>query len=479
LSNDVVRKLSTTASSASSPLSAPKFSRGLLEEEAEEERAKSDCFCPINATQTSGELEASILSKTYQENLERESVESEIEIIDEVDVVECEDVVQEFTTTATLTLTIGDLVDADVEMLEESFKDVYNYLSALYCDPYFREITDIDDYEVLRRKRKINRKSRRLDEDCADEIEIELYVRGTCLGCDHGQPLFDAGSRDYDRRRNLRSLFDSYKLSTFHNDGIRRNSRRRLEDSDVCFCEGDTFADRAPSFDEFIAIYEDEALSVPDVCEVIEIEVEEDEEYDDDGEFDDYYEEFFIDSFHETSTVDPDYFIDTEWPTDFPTESEDIESDTMEPIEDGNEETDSNENDEDDPENSNESNEELTLEPMEETEESTSQPTEEDEEEDPDEDNPDDIDESNQELALGSTEETEESTSQPEEDIDEDDSEEPYELDLEELDEEEEETEESTSPPIKEEEEEEEELDEEDFDQETSFPTEEESTWEE
>jgi len=447
LSNDVVRKLSTTSSSGSSPLSAPNFSRGLLEEE---ERAKSDCFCPINATQTSGELEASVLSETYKENLERENVGSEIEIIDEIDVVECDDVIQEFTTTAILTLTVGNLVDADVEMLEESFKDVYNYLSALYCDPYFREITDIEDYEVLGRTRKRNRKSRRLDEeDCADEIDIELYVRGTCLSCEDGQPLFDAGSHDYDRRRNLRSLFDSYKLSTFHNDGIRRNTRRRLEASDVCFCEGETFADRAPSFDEFFAIYEDEALSVPDVCEVINIDAEEEKEYDDDGIFDDYYEELFIDWSQETSTIDPDYFIDTELPTDFPTEpeedideqdidEEDIDEEDFIDLDEEEEETEESTSQPE--EDIDEEDIEFTLEPTEETEESTSQPEEDSDDNDTEESTlqpEEDIDEEDIEFTLEPTEETEESTSQPEEDS-------------EALDEIEEDTEESTLQPTEE-----------------------------
>jgi len=318
LGNDVFRKLGATSLTPSPSVLQPlEYSRGLDEEE-EEEIAKSDCFCPINTTETSGELEASVVSKAYTANLEKESVvDSEVEILDEVDVVECEDAVQDFETTATLTLA-GDLTESDIDALAISFKDTYNYLNTLHCDPYFREITSIEDYEVSTKRR--NRKSRKLQE-CSTETEIELYIRGTCLGCDDGQPLFDGdGSRDDDRRkRNLKSLVKSYKLSTVYDTESRRTSRRRLQDSDVCFCEGDTIDDRAPSFDEFYSVYEEEALRVPEVCEVVEIEAEEDEdeEFSEDngednffGASEDYYEDFFRGSPAKAVTVPPAFLID-------------------------------------------------------------------------------------------------------------------------------------------------------------------------
>ncbi len=342
LSNDVVRMLSKKAPTSleSSHGSDSKASRRLEDENVvEDQKAKSDCFCPINSTVSTGDIDAYELSLLFQEYLENEDIEGVFEILDEVDVVECDDVENEFFTTATITVA-GDLDDSDVEWLAYAFMETYNYLNPLYCDPYFRKVSDVEEVFWWQNNKK--RKTRNLAGNCI-ETEIEFHLRGTCIGCEDGHPLFDDPDwfQNYDddwydgRKRNLKSLFDSHKLSTVHNPEPHRHSRRRLQKSDVCYCVGDTLADRAPSFDEFFFVFQEEVRFAPNVCKLLDIFMS-DGDYvpaDDDDYYnhDDHYENFFLRTHDET--IPPEYYIDTDQPVGEETSNPSEEEETSNPSE--------------------------------------------------------------------------------------------------------------------------------------------------
>ena len=340
LSNDVIRMLSKKAptSLGSSHGSHSKESRRLEDQNVEEDqKAKSDCFCPINSTVSNGDVDAYELSLLFQEYLESEDIEGIFEILDEVDVVECDDVENEFFTTATITVA-GDLGDSDVDWLAYAFMETYNYLNPLYCDPYFRKVSDVEEIFWWQNNKK--RKTRNLAGNCI-ETQIEFHLRGTCIGCEDGHPLFDDPDwyENYDddwydsRKRNLKSLFDSHKLSTVHNPEPHRHSRRRLQKSDVCYCVGDTLADRAPSFDEFFFVFQEEVRFAPNVCELIDIFMSDDDYVpaDDDDYYhhDDYYENFFVRTHDET--IPPEYYIDTDPPVGEETFNPSEEEETSNP----------------------------------------------------------------------------------------------------------------------------------------------------
>ncbi len=321
LANDVVRMLSKQAPTASLDSQLPrKLEEDDFDDHHEDQKATSDCFCPINSTVSSGEIDAFELSELFQEYLENEDIEGIFEILDEVDVVDCDDVENEFFTVARITVE-GDLNDSDIDWLAYAFMDTYNYLNPLYCDPFFRKINDVEEVFVVVNSK---RKARRNLAGCT-ETEIELHLKGTCIGCDDGHPLFDDPywyedywDDGYYERRDLKSLFREHKVSTVHNP--LRNTRRRLQQSNVCYCVGETIADRAPSFDEFLFVYKEEVRFVPNVCDLVDIYIP-DGDYvplDDDDHYyhnhDDYYENFFLRTYDET--IPPEFYIETDVPSE-------------------------------------------------------------------------------------------------------------------------------------------------------------------
>ena len=303
LGDDVIRKLRAGTSKSNHFLQS-KPSRDLLEDNA----STSACFCPLGSTQTNDKLERSTVFEIFESKIEEE-IETNIDPKDiiEVNIVECDNEVEEFNTRAKLTLA-GDITASIIPLLENTFKDTYNYLIALYCDPYFRNVTDVEAKVVTRRRYSESQDM----QDCSFESVIEFDVKGTCFGCDERHSLFDSSQFQDGQRRNLKSLFESYKLSSLYDSKVRQNSRRRLQNLDVCFCEGNTISERAPSGEEFVAVYNDEVLGLPNSCGVTDIKVDENEISTDVDKrpINDYYENLFLKSPAETPSVPLAFILD-------------------------------------------------------------------------------------------------------------------------------------------------------------------------
>eukprot|EP00536_Pseudo-nitzschia_multiseries_P004984 jgi/Psemu1/285466/fgenesh1_pg.89_\ len=90
------------STSGSSP--SMNITRGLQTAEERAAAPESDCFCPTGLPQTSGQLQSSAVSEAYEVFLEDEGIDVDVEILAEVDVVECNNVPREFNTAITLFL---------------------------------------------------------------------------------------------------------------------------------------------------------------------------------------------------------------------------------------------------------------------------------------------------------------------------------------------------------------------------------------
>ena len=90
LTNDAFGRRLREASPTPSPSMQPPFYRDLLDDE--EEIAKSDCFCPLNATQASEQLDADAILELFEREIEDlTDIEIEAEIVGEVDIIDCND----------------------------------------------------------------------------------------------------------------------------------------------------------------------------------------------------------------------------------------------------------------------------------------------------------------------------------------------------------------------------------------------------
>jgi hypothetical protein len=225
--------------------------------------ASSNCYCPIDATLDIGQVSTGTVGASFQESLRNENVSLLVNELDEFTVVECDEEVQDFETSFILTFAVlPDITDGDINELANLIEETYNFLAGDYCDPLLRKIQTllVDDYSGVR-------KGRKLQEGCFN-LDIEFYALGTCRGCEDGVSLFD----DNDRRRLGRELTKKTREGR-RADGRQRSKRRRLQDSDFCFCEDDSIETRAPSFGEFADIFEEEVNGfVSNVCGFVEVE---------------------------------------------------------------------------------------------------------------------------------------------------------------------------------------------------------------
>ena len=105
------------------------------------------------------------------------------------------------------------------------FNTTYNRLSESYCDALFRRSEDITTIEYEQMSPP--------NSEAVSRVRFYLTFSGICHGCSDGEPVLipEGGS---DPSRFLKEA-----------------------DSDLCFCGSSTVADRAPTKEEFEAIYRD------------------------------------------------------------------------------------------------------------------------------------------------------------------------------------------------------------------------------
>jgi hypothetical protein len=232
--------------------------------------ATSDCFCPINATLKIGPVTSDEVSSGFQENLRVGNISLVVNEIDEVTVVQCLDVLEDFETTFIFSFAVQpDVTSSEMDDLANIIQATYNELNALYCDPLLRQIDTLFVSDVLR----VRKDRRRLLEDCFN-LDIEFFALGTCRGCANGVSLFGDDINDLRMRRALQDAISNKLRAARHNK--RGPSLRRLQGSDFCICEDDAIATRAPTFEEFAEIFAEvlEAAFLPNVCGFFEVEEE-------------------------------------------------------------------------------------------------------------------------------------------------------------------------------------------------------------
>ena len=221
--------------------------------------SSSNCFCPIEATRQTG-IDADEVTQSFQSALDGE-VNLTVNEIDEITVVECLDELREYETFFAFDFAVKDsITDREIDDLVGLIASTYNELNAAYCDPFLREIDVLlvaDGFRVRRRRMQEGN----LEDGCF-RLDIEFEAYGSCRGCEDFIDLFSEASFADSRRREL----SEYVLDP---TSVSRGRRRGLQEfPDICFCEGQTIASRAPTIDEFAIAFEPklEALQLPNVC---------------------------------------------------------------------------------------------------------------------------------------------------------------------------------------------------------------------
>jgi hypothetical protein len=113
-------------------------------------------------------------------------------------------------------------------------KSVYNELIKDYCDPLIRRIQSlkISNYEPS-------------ELIGCQNVQLTFGVDGECRGCGDDVPLLD---QHHNNDKNERRVMQS--KSSFHEEPAIGSHRRGLKDSNYCFCDKQTIADRAPTMIE-------------------------------------------------------------------------------------------------------------------------------------------------------------------------------------------------------------------------------------
>jgi hypothetical protein len=155
--------------------------------------------------------------------------------LDEVEAVECDLATNPFLSELTFGLSItsdisGNILDSVADLVES----VFNELIEDYCDPLIRRIQSlkISNYEPS-------------ELIGCQNVQLTFGVDGQCRGCDDGAPLLDQENND---GKNKRRLVQS--TTSFHEEPAIGSHRRGLKDSNYCFCNKQTIADRAPTMIE-------------------------------------------------------------------------------------------------------------------------------------------------------------------------------------------------------------------------------------
>ena len=179
------------------------------------------------------------------------------------------------------------VTEQERQTLEEAFRASYNALNSLNnetCDPFFREIIDVE----LSEKTDVTFNRRHLlptaqDDSMADSnVPVHntpvrptvflLNVRGNCRGCRRDARLYDEGLR----RRSLIGLHNS-RAGERQLQGLNENPP--TTDDCVCAVQPEEF--RAPTREEFIAVYNNTISTLVDagelqfveaVAEVVEVD---------------------------------------------------------------------------------------------------------------------------------------------------------------------------------------------------------------
>ena len=213
----------------------------------EEDKAESNCFCPLGSTIAQEDPTTDDLQQIVQSQLVEAGAPLELLSVKEGDPEAfqepflCESNTVEFTETVVVDLKVScedapTLDETEKKALADEFVSTYNSLNADYCDPYFRRLTDAAVSEVGSLRD-------------GDSLPIKLSLSGECRGCNpQNVSVYDLPpATSVSTRRFLSS-----------EQPVEQNSKSRHlnEVGDTCYCGSQYVAKRAPLESEFIKEYQ-------------------------------------------------------------------------------------------------------------------------------------------------------------------------------------------------------------------------------
>ena len=235
------------------------------------------CYCPASfdtaRAPTEEEFGLALNATLNRFRTNNGMVTTEINNVLEVQSVDCDKAAPvlplQSSVLVDLTMNRVNITTDQVALLGETFQKAYNLLNLDLCDPYFRQVTQVQvSIET----------ARLLDDDGNDDavvvsetFRVRFNVEGQCRGCPSNSTLFDDGIR--------RVLRDSSSSS------VQQDKRRRLADTNTntsdCFCAVATPRFRSPTEQEFTREFQnrivqerfmDELPHVVGASNVLEIE---------------------------------------------------------------------------------------------------------------------------------------------------------------------------------------------------------------
>jgi hypothetical protein len=192
-----------------------------LEDEADE-RATSNCFCPVNAVINIITPSVDVVVESFQQELGEANVDLKVKKIDEVASIACDDVEETTGFTSHVSFAFAasmDVAYSEVQRFAINLAEEYNTLVMAYCDPLIRRNIALEAEDIIQMTPNIQPVN-----GCVN-FEGQLLAVGSCRGCQDGTSLFD--------------------------DNQSKPARRHcLKQDEECFCDAKTIASRAPTQSE-------------------------------------------------------------------------------------------------------------------------------------------------------------------------------------------------------------------------------------
>ena len=205
----------------------------------------SQCYCPIDAEEISGPYSADALESVVQNELTTvENVPLTVRNLYEVDLVECQGSIRNFESLLYVNFAVNSTLNqSETRMLSRLILETFQNLSGKYCDPFMRELDSLR----LRRAVRLGNDDGSNSTSCSD-IQFRYSASGVCQGCDNGTALLDEPNSLHAQR----GLVDMNAAMSLEDIVVAPLSRRlRFAKDEVCFCDQEATASRAPSAEEF------------------------------------------------------------------------------------------------------------------------------------------------------------------------------------------------------------------------------------
>ena len=194
-------------------------------EDVTDERAVSNCFCPIGAVIEDRVPPPAELQNRFVGTLAEQGVGLNLRELEEVDVAACDEELRPFGTSLRYEVVLDSRTRREEAVAVSRFlRDAYNNLAAQYCDPLERRIDRLTVGEF---------RAEGAEPGCTRFV-VSFRVEGSCRGCEDGTSLFSSGSAQ--GRRHL-SRVEEHALNLLGHTYSPIKCRRqpvRLQPDDGC-----------------------------------------------------------------------------------------------------------------------------------------------------------------------------------------------------------------------------------------------------